>query len=80
MFEWVLDPDWRKQVRDGPRREQVLAQFLWLATSTVYFVLMQNGWLTLVLHMSLAIAMNYWLAFLAGQQKPSVVPASAEAQ
>jgi len=69
LLEWLLDPDWWVQIRGGPRRELVLMQFMWLATSTVYFLLARNVWLALMLHLVLALALNRWLAFLIGHRE-----------
>lgn len=66
LLEWTADPDWWMQVRGGPRRETVLIQCMWLATSTVYFCMVRNVWLALALHLVLALALSGWLAFLSG--------------
>lgn len=72
LAEWMLNPDWWEQVRGGPRRNQILMQGAWLAISTTCFALTRNLWLTLALHLVLALALNRWIENqdLTGSQKP----------
>ncbi len=68
VLEWMLDPDWWAQARGGPRRELVLVQCTWLATSAICFYLTRNLWTVVLVHVVLALAQNAWLTFLAGRE------------
>lgn len=61
LAEWMLAPDWWEQARGGPRRNQILMQGVWLTASTTCFALTRNLWLTLMLHLILALALNRWI-------------------